>query len=190
MMADAGEPETASGGGETETLSALLPPDIESRAVALLRRAAAAGCTLATAESCTGGLIAALLTDVEGCSHVFERGFIVYSNGSKRQLLGVDPALIEREGVVSRPVAEAMARGAVERSGADICIAVTGYAGDRGADGEAGLVHFCCATRGGRLFSRERHFGPIGRGPTRIACLRQALALIEQALPPAAGAQS
>ena len=136
-------------GGATETLAPLLPLAIEERAMHLLRQAADAGLRIATAESCTGGLVAALLTDVEGCSHSFERGFVVYSVQAKQELLGVDAGLIARAGVVSRPVAEAMARGALAHSGADLALAVTGYAGSRGSEGEPGLVHFACAARTG-----------------------------------------
>lgn len=133
---------------------------------------------LASAESCTGGLLASVLTDVEGMSHAFERGFVVYTDNAKSQLLGVSADLIDREGAVSRPVAIAMAEGGIARSDADICLAVTGFSGPGRPDDEPGLVHFACQRRGSDVQHREEHFGDIGRGETRIACLRVALEMI------------
>nr|WP_246329548.1 CinA family protein [Chthonobacter rhizosphaerae] len=134
--------------------------------------------TLATAESCTGGLIASLLTDVEGCSHAFLVGFVVYTEEAKTALLGVPAEMIEAEGVVSRSVAVAMAEGALARSSADIAISTTGYAGSAGRDGEPGLVHFACARRGRETVHREEHFGDVGRGEVRLGCLRTALKMM------------
>ena len=168
--------------GEAETLSPLLPREIEDAAERVLKTACAAELSLATAESCTGGLLASLLTDVEGASHAFERGFVVYSEDAKCELLGIQREQVEHCGAVSKDVALAMARGAITHSKADIALAITGFAG-RAADGEeAGLVHFACARRDGGITHREEHFGDVGRGPVRIASLRVALEMMERAL--------
>lgn len=113
----------------TETLDPILPPDLARRARAVLDLACEREMPLITAESCTGGLLAALLTDVPGCSHIFERGFVVYSDDAKCDLLAVDRAQIDRCGAVSREVAVAMVRGALERSGKGVGVAITGFAG-------------------------------------------------------------
>ncbi|RHW18523.1 CinA family protein [Sphingomonas gilva] len=162
----------------TETLSAALPEDVEAAVHRVLKAACERELRLATAESCTGGLIASVLTDVEGVSHVFERGFVVYTDEAKAEILGVPADLIEREGAVSRDVAVAMAEGGIAHSGADICLAVTGFSGPGGPGDEPGLVHFACLRRGGSPQHREEHFGDIGRGETRIACVRTALDMI------------
>lgn len=166
----------------TETLSDVLPNEIEAMTHRLLAEACDKELMLATAESCTGGLLGSLLTDVQGASHAFERGFIVYTDEAKAELLGIPPALIAEHGAVSEPVAIAMAEGGLERSHAHIALAVTGFAG-RGAQGdEVGLVHFGCARRGRETRHREEHYGDIGRGPIRIACIRTALTMLEEAL--------
>ena len=100
-----------------------------------MRRLCDKGLTIATAESCTGGMLAALLTDIEGAGRAFDRGFVTYSKGSKTELLGIDPELLERNDAVSETVARAMAEGALKRSEADIAISITGFAGP-GAPGE------------------------------------------------------
>lgn len=165
-----------------ETLSPALPDDIETRAARVLDRAHERRCTIATAESCTGGLVAALLTDMPGRGHVFERGFVVYSVDAKCDLLGIARHTVESCGAVSREVAVEMARGALRRSRADIALSITGFAGP-GSDGEEeGLVHLACATRPGALDHREEHFGPIGRQGVRLAALRTALGMIDRAL--------
>ena len=170
------------GGGIAETLSPALPDDVEQLTKAVLEAACEKGLTLATAESCTGGLIASLLTDVEGCSHAFERGFIVYTQEAKTELLGVAPGDLEAFSAVSRTVAIAMAEGAIQGSRADVALAVTGYAGMAPGGDEPGLVHFACATRGGGIAHREEHFGDIGRGAIRIGCARVALSMIAEAV--------
>lgn len=166
----------------TETLSAAIPDDVETAVHALLRQADQRGVTLAAAESCTGGLLASLLTDVDGAGHVFERGFVTYSPESKCELLGLARADIDRCGVVSEPVARAMAEGALRASHADLALAITGFAGPAGPDDEAGLVHFACARRDGDTTHRMRRFGDIGRGPTRVACLRESLSMLDEAV--------
>lgn len=165
-----------------ETLSPVLPDDVEDAARAVLEKACARKLGLATAESCTGGLLASLLTDVEGVSSVFERGFVVYSEDAKCELLQIDRATVEQCGAVSAEVAIAMAEGALVRSRADVALSITGFAGPGGPDDEPGLVHFACARRGGATRHREAHFGDIGRGATRIECLRTALEMIDEAL--------
>lgn len=168
--------------GVTETLSPAIPDDVEQAAKHLLEEARARRKRLATAESCTGGLLASLLTDVEGVSSAFDRGLVTYSNEAKTEVLGVPADKIERFGAVSREVAIAMAEGVLERSRADIALAVTGFAGPGGPDDEPGLVHFACARRGGEITHLERHFGDIGRGRTRIACLRVAVGMMSAML--------
>jgi len=166
----------------TETLSPTLPDDIESLAHELLKLACDREVTIATAESCTGGLLASLLTDVEGAGHVFERGFVTYSEDAKCELLGLSQAMIDDCGAVSEEVARAMAEGALASSRADLALAITGFAGAAGADGEPGLVHFACARRDGATRHRETHLGPLGRGTVRIACMRIALELLREGI--------
>jgi nicotinamide-nucleotide amidase len=166
----------------TETLSPVLPDEVDTAARKLLERACDKDVSIATAESCTGGLLASLFTDVEGASHAFERGFVVYTNEAKAEMLGVPPELIEAEGAVSGPVARRMAEGALRYSKAHVALAVTGFAGAGGPDDEAGLVHFACARDGRPTLHREEHFGDIGRGPVRIECLRVGLEMLSEAL--------
>ena len=166
----------------TETLSPALSNDIEALVEAVLTEADRRGLTLATAESCTGGLVASVLTDVEGRSHVFERGYVVYTNEAKAQELSVPPRLLEQNGAVSEPVARAMAEGALRASGAAVAVAVTGFAGAGGPDDEPGLVHFALAALGAPTVHEEHHFGDIGRGPCRIECLRVALEMMQAAV--------
>lgn len=138
---------------------------------------------VATAESCTGGLIAALLTEIAGSSDVVERGFVTYSNDAKMELLGVPADVLARVGAVSRETAIAMAEGALARSRADIAVAVTGVAGPGGGSVEkpVGLVHFGCARKGAATVHREERFGDIGRGGVRIATVRVALEMVGMA---------
>lgn len=164
---------------EAETLWPVLPDEVDKRTRTLLERACDAQLSLATAESCTGGMIASLLTDVEGASHTFERGFITYTDAAKAEMLGVPIDLIEREGAVSRAVAVAMAEGALARSTADIALAVTGFAGE---GEEPGLVHFGCARKGRPTGHREEHFGDIGRGRIRVECMRVAVEMMTEML--------
>lgn len=166
----------------TETLSPVLPDDLDRAAHALLERACDRSRRPATAESCTGGMLASLLADVEAASHAFERGFITYSDEANAELLGVQPRLIAKEGAVSEVVARAMAEGALRFSKADIALSVTGFAGPGAPGDEPGLVHFACARSGRPLTHRAEHFGDIGRGPVRIACLRVGLEMLAEAL--------
>ena len=117
---------------DTETLSPVLPNETEEAARRLLSKAAERGLKLATAESCTGGMLASLLTDVQGVAHVFDRGFVTYSNEAKNEMIGVPMALIEDKGAVSRQVALAMAEGALAALQVDVAAAITGIAGPGG----------------------------------------------------------
>lgn len=164
----------------TETLSPALPEDIETLVEAVLGPACDRGVTLATAESCTGGLVASVLTDVEGRSHAFERGYVVYTDEAKAAELGVPPRLIAQNGAVSQPVARAMAEGALRASGAGVAVAITGFAGRGGPDDEPGLVHFAMAAAGAPTVHEEHHFGDVGRGQVRLECLRVALRLLRR----------
>lgn len=166
----------------TETLSPALPDDVEALIDRVLKEACERGLTLATAESCTGGLIASVLTDVEGRSHAFERGYVVYTNDAKAEEVAVPSRLIDQNGAVSEPVARAMAEGALRCSGASVAVAVTGFAGAAGADDEPGLVHFGLAAAGAPTVHEEHHFGDVGRGPVRLECLRVALRMMERAV--------
>jgi nicotinamide-nucleotide amidase len=165
-----------------ETLSTALGDPVETAVRRTLAEASARGLSIATAESCTGGLIASLLTDVENSSHAFERGFVVYSEAAKVDVLGIPAAMIAGEGPVSRAVAVAMAEGALRRSQADVAFAVTGFAGPAGPDDEEGLVHFACARRGGSTDHREAHYGSIGRSRVRLECVKVAMAMISEKL--------
>jgi nicotinamide-nucleotide amidase len=164
---------------DTETLSSVLPNETEEATRRLLRKASERDLRLATAESCTGGMLASLLTDVQGVAHAFERGFVTYSNEAKNEMLGVPMALIEEKGAVSREVAMAMADGALARSRANIALAITGFA-DEGD--EPGLVHFGCARAGRVTLHREEHFGPGGRGATRVKCMKVAVEMMTEML--------
>jgi len=135
---------------------------------------------IATAESCTGGLIAATLTEIAGSSDVVDRGFVTYSNEAKQAMLGVPAATIEKFGAVSRETAEAMAKGALTHSLAELAVSVTGIAGPSGGSAEkpVGLVHFAAASKRGELIHRERRFGDIGRAQVRQASVVEALAML------------
>ena len=148
----------------------------------LLDEARHAKVRITTAESCTGGLIAGLLTEIPGSSDVVERGFVVYSNEAKADLLGVEPELIASHGAVSEAVARAMAEGAIQHSRANASIAVTGIAGPGGgtADKPVGLVHFAAARKGRETLHAERHFGDIGRSAVRLQSVNLALVLLRQ----------
>ena len=165
-----------------ETLEPALPSALEEHACRVLDLAHERERRIATAESCTGGLLAALLTDVRGRGHVFDRGFVTYTEEAKSELLGIPLETIKQHDAVSRTVALAMAQGALERSRADAAVSITGFAGPGGDGDEEGLVHFGCARRDGTNCHREEHFGAIGRAGVRIAALEVALAMVEEAL--------
>ena len=161
----------------------MFPPDLIAQAEAILADFRKRGLKLATAESCTGGLVAGVLTEIAGSSGVVERGFVTYSNAAKHELLGVPDEMLAAHGAVSEPVARAMAEGALAHSSADVAVAVTGVAGPGGgtAAKPVGLVHFAAARRGGETLHRECRFGDIGRGPVRLASVREALQLVLRA---------
>ena len=154
-----------------------------SRAAAkhVLDLARARGLTIATAESCTGGLVAAALTDVAGSSDVVDRGFVTYSNAAKEAMLGVPSATLKRHGAVSAETAAAMAAGALQNSPADLAVAITGIAGPGGGSKEKpiGLVYFAAANRNGRRLACARRYGKIGRSRVRARSVAQALALLK-----------
>ena len=153
---------------------------LAARVIELYTRAGAA---VATAESCTGGLVAAALTEIPGSSAVVDRGFVTYSNEAKRDLLGVDPETLSSHGAVSKPVAIAMAEGALRASRAKATVSITGVAGPGGGSAEkpVGRVHFACAVRGGETHHVEKRFGDIGRAAVRTASVRTALELLIEA---------
>jgi nicotinamide-nucleotide amidase len=151
--------------------------DLLSLARDVLDAARAKGLKIATAESCTGGLIAGLLTEIPGSSDVFERGFVTYSNEAKEQMLDVPGELIAEHGAVSAEVAEAMADGAIRNSAADIAVAVTGIAGPGGSGVKpAGLVYIAIAH--GPIVAQQFRFGDIGRSKVRLATAKEALTLL------------
>jgi nicotinamide-nucleotide amidase len=158
--------------------------ELLARAEALVAAYAAAGRTIATAESCTGGLVAGLLTAVPGSSAVLERGFVTYSNEAKAEAIGVPMDLIRRHGAVSEPVARAMAAGALTASRASVAVAITGIAGPGGGSAEkpVGLVHFGLGLRDGETRHLERRYGDLGRAGIRRAAVADALGLLEDAL--------
>lgn len=162
----------------------VFPPDLMAQATTIVVDARARGLTLTTAESCTGGLVAAIITEIAGSSSVFERGLVTYSNAVKTELLGVPDAVLDEHGAVSAACAVAMADGALSRSGADMAVSVTGIAGPGGATPlkPVGLVHFALARRGFDTASVERRFGDAGRGAVRMASVAQALAMLADAL--------
>jgi nicotinamide-nucleotide amidase len=150
-------------------------------AAELLSAARERGLTLVTAESCTGGLIAAFLTEVPGASDVLERGFVTYSNAAKTGMLGVPAELIERYGAVSEKVARAMASGALDHSCASVSLAVTGVAGPGGgtAAKPVGLVYLAASSRRGGTLHREIRTGDIGRGAIRRHATAEAFVLLK-----------
>ena len=163
----------------------MLDDAILAQAAELLARLRAQGWRVATAESCTGGLIAAALTHVAGSSDVVDRGFVTYSNEAKMAMLGVGAAVIARHGAVSQPVAAAMAEGALAGSLADVAVAVTGVAGPGGgsADKPVGMVWFGCARRG-EPARTERQVFPGDRAAVRAATVAHAFVLLTQAAAP------
>ena len=161
-----------------------MTPGLLEEARRLIERYRDRGWRIATAESCTGGLIAATLTEVAGSSAVIEAGFVTYSNEAKAAMLGVDPAAIAAHGAVSEVVARAMAEGALARSRADAAISVTGVAGPGGGSAAkpVGLVHFGLAIQGDATAHLERRYGDLGRAIIRQRAVADALALLGSAL--------
>ena len=141
----------------------------------------ARGLKVATAESCTGGLVAAALTEIAGSSDVVDCGFVTYSNAAKQAMLGVTEATLKRHGAVSAQTAAAMAAGALKNSQADVAVAITGIAGPGGGTAEkpVGLVHFAAASRDGSRLARTRRYGKIGRRRVRQRSVAEALELLQ-----------
>ncbi|MEQ3626204.1 MAG: CinA family protein [Celeribacter sp.] len=164
------------------------PKDMKSvgplakRAETVLSQLCKRGLKLTTAESCTGGLVAALVTDIEGCSHAFERGYVTYTDAAKHELLGVDQDLLHQKGAVSQEVAIAMAEGALQRSDANVAVSVTGFAGPGGENDEEGLVHFALAREEAVTTHVKKSFGAVGRDQIRRKALETVLEIFERML--------
>jgi nicotinamide-nucleotide amidase len=163
----------------------MFTPQLLQGAEALVALYRARGLMLVTAESCTGGLLAGLITEIPGASNVLERGYVTYSNRAKEENLGVAPALLNKFGAVSPEIALAMAEGALAHSAAAIALSVTGIAGPDGgsADKPVGLVYFACG-RTGAFRPLEKRFGDLGRRGIRLAALAAALELLLAAAGP------
>jgi nicotinamide-nucleotide amidase len=156
--------------------------DIRTAAVAVLEACRARGWTVATAESCTGGLVAGALTEIAGSSDVVDRGFVTYSNGAKHEMLGVPLETLKRYGAVSRQTAEAMANGVLIKCQVDLAVSITGIAGPGGGSAEkpVGLVHFAAVSRDGTSMHAAKRYGDIGRGAVRHQSVLQALAMLKE----------
>ena len=160
----------------------LLPDILVDKAREVVEANRKAGRRVAIAESCTGGLVSAALTEIPGSSEMFEAGYVTYSNAAKVAELKVSEEVVDTFGAVSVATAWAMARGALAASDADVAVAITGIAGPGGgtADKPVGLVHFAAASRGGDLIHRERRFGDIGRAEVRRRSVLQALSMLTE----------
>ena len=158
----------------------MIENELRAAARRVLDLCRARGWRVATAESCTGGLVAAMLTEIAGSSAVVDCGFVTYSNAAKAAMLGVPAATLKRHGAVSAQVAAAMAAGALKRSQADLSVAITGIAGPGGGSKEkpVGLVHFAAASRSGERLARRRRYGKIGRRRVRERSVAEALELL------------
>ncbi len=156
------------------------PKDIEDTARGIVADFTERKLLIATAESCTAGLIAGAITEISGSSSVFDRGFVTYSNEAKREMIGVANATLKAHGAVSRETALEMAQGAIGNSGANISVAVTGIAGPGGGSDEkpVGLVHLTAARTGHPTIHREMRYGDIGRSAIRLATVRTALEML------------
>jgi nicotinamide-nucleotide amidase len=156
--------------------------ELIAQAQALLELCRRKKLKIAAAESCTGGLVAATLTEIAGSSDVFERGFVTYSNEAKEAMLGVPATTLASHGAVSAETAQAMATGALAHAPVDLTVSITGIAGPGGAVAgkPVGLVHFAAASRRGQLIHRERRYGEIGRKQVRDASVIEALALLRE----------
>jgi nicotinamide-nucleotide amidase len=162
----------------------MFPDDIVALANEVLEAAKAEGVMVATAESCTAGLVSAALTAISGSAEVMERGFVTYTNEAKHEMLGVDSHLLDDAGAVSEPVARAMAEGALRGSNADLTVSITGIAGPTGGGPlkPIGLVHFATARKGQPTVHRQELFGDLGRERVREASVKVALNMLYVAL--------
>nr|WP_304655766.1 CinA family protein [Neorhizobium galegae] len=160
----------------------MFPADIEDQARQIVADFTARGKMVATAESCTGGLIAAALTEISGSSAVVDRGFVTYTNQAKMDMLGVADATLATHGAVSKETALQMVHGALYRSQASVAVAVTGIAGPGGGSAEkpVGLVHLAAKSRLGKILHREMLYGDIGRTEVRLATVRTALTMLTE----------
>jgi nicotinamide-nucleotide amidase len=160
----------------------VIDAELQSAARRIIETCTARGLTIATAESCTGGLVAGALTEIAGSSAVVLCGFVTYSNEAKERMLGVPAEVLAAHGAVSRATAQAMAEGALENSPAALSVAITGIAGPGGGSAEkpVGLVHFAAAARAGGRIARERRYGDIGRAAVRHASVLEAVAMLEE----------
>ena len=158
----------------------MIDAEVRALAVRVLDACRARRWMVATAESCTGGLVAGALTEIAGSSDVVDRGYVTYSTGAKMTMLGVPEGTLQKFGAVSRQTAEAMAQGALARSSVNATVAITGIAGPGGGSAEkpVGLVHFAAAARDGRLIHREKRYGDIGRSEIRRLSVIEALGLL------------
>ncbi len=156
--------------------------DVLDAATALLELCKRKKLTLATAESCTGGLVAAAISEISGSSTVLDRGFVTYSNLAKQHMLGVRSSTIDAYGAVSKECAEEMAKGALAHAPVDVAVSITGIAGPTGAvpGKPIGLVFLCAASRSGRVIANERRYGDIGRNAVRRASVLEALAMLHE----------
>lgn len=160
-----------------------MPDDaMRAAAAALLDLCRSKKLTVATAESCTGGLVAAALTAIAGSSDVVDRGFVTYSNAAKQAMLGVPEDTLKRFGAVSEETARAMAMGALAHAPVDLAVSITGIAGPGGGskDKPVGLVHFAAAARSGTVLHRRVEFGDIGRDAVRERSVFKALAMLRE----------
>ena len=162
----------------------MFPNDLVDDCALLLSELRCRGLTIATGESCTGGLIAAVLTAIAGSSDVVDRGFVTYSNSAKSEMLGVSAALIAEHGAVSSEVAKAMLEGVFKSCQADIAVSVTGIAGPGGGSAEkpVGLVYVSAGRRAGSIQVKTCQFGDIGRDEVRLASVRTAFALVQEVI--------
>lgn len=160
------------------------PKPLLQQAEEIIERARSQSVSIASAESCTAGLVSGCLSEIAGASDVLACGFVVYGNEAKERLLGVSPTLLKTHGAVSKEVVRAMALGALEKGCVDTAVAVTGIAGPGGSTigKPVGLVHFACATRDGDVSHRERRFGDVGRHEVRLASVAEALTMLSECL--------
>ena len=158
----------------------LFPGDIIAVSTGIIEEFTARGLTVATAESCTGGLIAGALTDIAGSSAVVDRGFVTYSNTAKHEMIGVSEETLGRFGAVSKETALEMVEGALKAAGTSLAVAVTGIAGPGGGSPEkpVGLVHLAAASKTGKRIHREMRYGDLGRTAIRLATVRTALEML------------
>lgn len=166
----------------TDIVDAILPPPSRDLAKSTLHRVSNADLRIATAESCTAGLLAAVMTNIEGCGHVFDRGFVTYELTAKCDMLGLAEEIVEDNAAVNKEVALAMADAALKKSIADLAIGITGFAGKCDDDQEEGLVFIGLAAKGRETIYRENHYGATGRDKIRQAALHTAFEMIDEAM--------